>query len=180
MAVCLLLTDSKGRAPGKRRVRMSRLGGWPKEAAVFAIELAGAFVSDLKSRTGGVHTIHEHQFPRGMQLKLLLIVKVPVPQRCRIVSSEEQSSDSRHFFHCSSACEAMPNSRLRPPEEEGSLSVWLSVPLCRVGSGSRRDSTRKQMTGLEAGGVFENAFHSPSERARIGTRSLLKRVSGKS
>jgi hypothetical protein len=51
--------------------------------------------------------------------------------------------------------------------------VWLSVPLCRVGSGLRRDSTRKQMTELEAGGVFENAFHSTSEGVRIGTRYLL-------
>ena len=30
------------------------------ETAVFAIELAGAFVSDLKGRTCGVQTIDEH------------------------------------------------------------------------------------------------------------------------
>jgi hypothetical protein len=44
-----------------------------EEAAVFAIELGGALVSDLKSRTGGVKTVHEHAFPRSMQPKLLLI-----------------------------------------------------------------------------------------------------------
>src|SRR5712691_11939456 len=50
--------------------------GWlAEEATVFAIELAGTFVSDLKSRTGGVQTIHEHAFPRCMQPKLLLILK---------------------------------------------------------------------------------------------------------
>jgi hypothetical protein len=46
-----------------------------EEATVFAIELAGALVSDLKSRTGGVQTVDEHAFPRCMQPKLLLILK---------------------------------------------------------------------------------------------------------
>jgi hypothetical protein len=44
-----------------------------EEAAVFAVELAGTFVSDLKGRTGGVQTVHEHASPRCMQPKLLLI-----------------------------------------------------------------------------------------------------------
>src|SRR6266568_4202159 len=39
--------------------------GWlAEEATVFAIELAGALVSDLECRTGGVHTIHKHAFQR--------------------------------------------------------------------------------------------------------------------
>jgi hypothetical protein len=46
-----------------------------EETAVFAIELAGAFVSDLKSRTCGVQTINEHASPRRLQPKLLLILK---------------------------------------------------------------------------------------------------------
>jgi len=46
-----------------------------EEAAIFAIELRGAFVSDLKSGTGGVQIIYEHAFPRCMQPKLLLILK---------------------------------------------------------------------------------------------------------
>ena len=33
------------------------------------------------------------------------VLLVPTPQRCRIVSSEEQSSDSRHFFHFRSSSE---------------------------------------------------------------------------
>jgi hypothetical protein len=43
---------------------------WSK-ATVFAIALAGAFVSDLKGHTGGVQTIHEHAFPRCMQPKFM-------------------------------------------------------------------------------------------------------------
>jgi len=46
-----------------------------KETAVFAAELAGAFVSDLKGSTGGVQTIHEHAAPRCLQPKLFLILK---------------------------------------------------------------------------------------------------------
>jgi hypothetical protein len=46
-----------------------------EETAIFAIELAGALVPDLKCRTGGVQTIYEHAFPRCMQPKLLLILK---------------------------------------------------------------------------------------------------------
>jgi Aldo/keto reductase family len=46
-----------------------------EEAAIFAIELGSALVSDLKRRTGGVQTIYEHAFPRCMQPKLLLILK---------------------------------------------------------------------------------------------------------
>src|ERR1017187_1992888 len=46
-----------------------------KETAVFAVELAGAFVSDLEGRTCGVQTIHEHASPRRLQPKLFLILK---------------------------------------------------------------------------------------------------------
>jgi len=46
-----------------------------EKAAVFAIELAGAFVSDRKGRTGGVQTIDEHASARCLQPKLLLILK---------------------------------------------------------------------------------------------------------
>jgi hypothetical protein len=50
-------------------------GRLAEEAAVFAIELASALVSDLECSTGGVQTIHEHAFPRCMQPKLFLILK---------------------------------------------------------------------------------------------------------
>ena len=46
-----------------------------EEAAVFAIELGGAFVADFEGGTGGVETIDEHAFARGLQAKLLLILK---------------------------------------------------------------------------------------------------------
>src|ERR1035441_4145669 len=44
-----------------------------EETAVFAVKLAGAFVSDLKGSTCGVQTIHEHASPRCLQPKLFLI-----------------------------------------------------------------------------------------------------------
>ena len=57
-----------------------------EETAVFAIELAGAFVSDLKSRTCGVQTIEEHSSPRCLQSKLLLILdRTPGGQRAEVV-----------------------------------------------------------------------------------------------
>ena len=37
--------------------------------------MAGALVSDLKGRTGGVDTIHEHASPRRLQPKLFLVLK---------------------------------------------------------------------------------------------------------
>ena len=51
-----------------------------EETAVFAIELAGAFVSNLKARTRRVQTIrgqtiNEHAAPRRLQPKLFLILK---------------------------------------------------------------------------------------------------------
>ena len=46
-----------------------------EETAVFAIELAGAFVSDLKAGTRRVQTIQKHVAPRCLQSKLLLILK---------------------------------------------------------------------------------------------------------
>jgi len=45
-----------------------------EKATVLAIELAGAFVSDLKARTRRVQTIQKHVAPR-LQPKLLLILK---------------------------------------------------------------------------------------------------------
>ena len=46
-----------------------------EETVVFAIELAGAFVSNLKARTRRVQTINEHAAPRRLQPKLFLILK---------------------------------------------------------------------------------------------------------
>jgi hypothetical protein len=46
-----------------------------RKTAVFAIELADAFVSDLKACTRRVQTIQKHVAPRCLQPKLLLILK---------------------------------------------------------------------------------------------------------
>src|SRR6266567_6594281 len=46
-----------------------------EETAVFAVELAGTFVSDLKGGACGVQAIHEHASPRFLQPKLLLVLK---------------------------------------------------------------------------------------------------------
>ena len=46
-----------------------------EETAVFAAELAGAFVSNLEGCTGGVQTIDKHASPRCLQPKLFLILK---------------------------------------------------------------------------------------------------------
>src|ERR1035437_8767562 len=46
-----------------------------EEPAVFAVALAGAFVSYLQGRACGVQTIGEHASPRRLQAKLFLILK---------------------------------------------------------------------------------------------------------
>ena len=46
-----------------------------EETAVFAVELAGAFVSDLEGRTCCVQTIHAHAAPHCLQPKPFLIMK---------------------------------------------------------------------------------------------------------
>src|ERR1700676_5176525 len=49
------------------------------------------------------------------------VLLVPVPQRFRIVSSEEQSSDSRHFFHFRSSSDPIANSS----PCRGRRDLWL-------------------------------------------------------
>src|ERR1700684_4145925 len=46
--------------------------GPAKESPVLAIELAGAFVTNLERRTCRIQFPREHALPRGMQAKLLL------------------------------------------------------------------------------------------------------------
>jgi len=73
-----------------------------EETAVFAVELAGTFVSDLKGRACGVQTIHEHAFPRCLQPKLFLILKrTHGGQRSEMVV-QRGYAHARHFceiFH---------------------------------------------------------------------------------
>src|SRR5205809_454746 len=73
IALCRL-PNSIGRAVGERRVRISRMGGWPKKRLYSRLNWL-ALSYPPKNRTGGVQTIHEHAFPRCLQPKLLLILK---------------------------------------------------------------------------------------------------------
>ncbi len=50
-------------------------GGLAEEAAVLAIELAGAFIADLEGGAGGIEAFIEHAFPGYMQSKLLLVLQ---------------------------------------------------------------------------------------------------------
>ena len=52
-----------------------------EKTAVFAIELADAFVSDLKACTRRIQTIQKHVALRRLQPKLLLILKVDSSRR---------------------------------------------------------------------------------------------------
>ena len=50
--------------------------GWlAEEAAVFAIELAGAFVADFEGRAGGVEAVVDHALAGNVETQLLLILK---------------------------------------------------------------------------------------------------------
>jgi len=73
---------SRARLPPRRRANGRRLaiagdegdaagfdvahGRLAEEAAVLAIELAGAFVADFKCCAGGIETVVEHALPRDM------------------------------------------------------------------------------------------------------------------
>src|ERR1700739_608322 len=50
-------------------------GRLAEEAAVLAIELAGAFVADFEGGAGGIEAVVEHAFARYMQAKLLLVLQ---------------------------------------------------------------------------------------------------------
>ena|SRR5580704_11811261 len=64
-----------------------------EKAAVFAIELADAFVSDRKACTRRVQTIQKHVAPRCLQPKLLLILKRT--HRCQ--PAEMMAADPRNI-----------------------------------------------------------------------------------
>src|ERR1019366_8538803 len=73
-----------------------------EETAVFAVELAGAFVSDLKSRACCVQTIHEHASPRCLQPKLFLILKRTHRRQQPEVMVQRGNAHARRFrelFH---------------------------------------------------------------------------------
>ena len=60
-----------------RRAQNPNIPHWwvAEETAVFAVELARTFVSDFKGSACGVEIIDEHASPRGLQPKLLLILR---------------------------------------------------------------------------------------------------------
>ena len=112
-----------------------------EETAVFAVELAGAFVSHLKSRAGGVQTIHEHASPRRLQPKLLLILKrthggqrpemmvqrghahardfreIFHPQRLRVVRPDPRDRFCRPVALISQRCNRSKARSLRPSKD---------------------------------------------------------------
>ncbi len=78
-----------------------------EEAAIFAVELAGALVSHLERRTGRVQTIHQHPFSRCMQPKLLLILqRTHGGQRPKMMVQ-------RRDTHARDSCELLHPQRLR-------------------------------------------------------------------
>ena len=115
-----LLNRSVGSLPGKepslirpdprlqwRSARRTKSPNIPhrwlaEETAVFAIELAGTLVSDLKGRTCGVQTIDEHASPRCLQPKLLLILKGTHGGQHPEMMVQRGHAHARHFreiFH---------------------------------------------------------------------------------
>ena len=76
-------------------------GRLAEKAAVFAVELAGAFVADFEGCAGGVEAIHEHALPRCLQAELLLILKrTHRRQRTEMMveSGDSHSCDSCQIF----------------------------------------------------------------------------------
>jgi hypothetical protein len=50
-------------------------GGLAEEAAVFAVELAGAFVADFKGGGGGVEAVEQHAGAGDLEADLLLVLQ---------------------------------------------------------------------------------------------------------
>jgi hypothetical protein len=78
-----------------------------EETAVFAIELADAFVSNLKARTRRVQAINEHAAPRCLRPKLLLILKRTHRGQPAEVMMKGGHAHARDF------CETFHSQRLR-------------------------------------------------------------------
>jgi hypothetical protein len=84
-----------------KRVRISRIGGWPKRRLYSRLNWAGTLISDFKGRSCGVPTI-EHPCPCSLQPKLLLILKrTHGGQRLEMVvqSGDAHGRDLCEIFH---------------------------------------------------------------------------------
>ena len=83
--------------------------GWlTEEAAVFAIELAGAFVADFEGGAGGIEAVHEHALARCLQPELLLILKRAHGSQRAKMMMERGDSHACHFceiFDAQRLCE---------------------------------------------------------------------------
>ena len=99
----LPITDRLQRRSAWRAKRPNIPHRWlAEETAVFAVELAGAFVSDLEGRTCGVQKIREHAAPRRLQPKLFLILKrTHGGQRPKMMvqRGHAHARDFREIFH---------------------------------------------------------------------------------
>src|SRR5277367_5578372 len=76
LAGALLIADQL-HGKSARRAESPNISHWwlTEEAAVFPIELAGAFIANLEGRTGCVEAVDEHASPSCLQAKQLLILK---------------------------------------------------------------------------------------------------------
>lgn len=89
-------------------------GRLAEKAAVFAIELAGAFVADFEGCTGGVETVHEHALARRLQPELLLVLKRTHGSERAKMMVERGDSHARDFgqvFDAQRLCEIRTHPR---------------------------------------------------------------------
>ena len=97
-----LLTDSNDGAPGERRVRISRIGGWPKRRLYSRLNWLALSYPTSKAALARVHAIDEHASSRCLQPKLLLILKrTHGGQRAEMVVQRGQTHtrDLCEIFH---------------------------------------------------------------------------------
>jgi hypothetical protein len=98
------------------------------------------------------------------------VLLVPTPPRCRIVSSEEQSSDSLHYFHFRSAYEPMPNSC----PCRAKRNHWSEVVAAQDEVNPKANGRiPKQLASLKAHAILL------PRKGRLDLRHLRKRGSGK-
>ena len=150
-----------GSAPGERKspnVPHRRLA---EEAAVFAIELAGAFVSDLKGGTGGVQAIDQHAPARRLQPKLLLILKrTHGGQRAEMVVQRgyAHARDLREIFH------AQRLRVVRPDPGDG-----LRRPVALISQRCNRSQPRALRSAQDS--VDDLALNQSAQKRNVSRRS---------
>lgn len=103
-----------------RRAKGSNIPHWrlPEEAAVFAVELTGALVSDLECSARGVEAVEEHPRTCSLQPKLFLVLKGAHRGERSEMIVKRGNAHARHvgqLFHAERFCEVRldPGDRLR-------------------------------------------------------------------